>query len=94
MKKNSVLKVILLAILCVVVCTWIFPSLTFNQELVEGERAQTGIFDVFNYSTDLFRYFPYVIIMTLSIGAFYGVMYRIPAYRQLLDRIVEGFRGK
>ena len=94
MKKNSILKVILLTILCVVVCTWIFPSLTFSQELVEGDRAQAGIFDVFSYSVDLFRYFPYVILMTLSIGAFYGVMYKIPAYRQLLDRIVQGFKGK
>ena len=33
MKKNSVLKVILLVILCVVVCTWIFPAITFNTEL-------------------------------------------------------------
>lgn len=94
MKKNSVLKVILLVILCVVVCTWIFPAITFNTELVESDRTQVGLFDIFNYSVDLFRYFPYIIINTLAIGAFYGVCYRIPAYRRLLDKIVEGFKGK
>ena len=94
MKKNSVLKAILLTILAVVVCTWVFESVTFNGELVDGERLQVGIFDLFAYSIDVLRYFPYIIVMVLAIGAFYGVAYRIPAYRDLLDRIVEGFKGK
>ena len=94
MKKNSVLKAILLVILAVVVCTWIFPSIQFNGELVQDKKLQVGIFDLFSYSVDVLRYFPYVTLMVLAIGVFYGVAYRIPAYRDLLDRIVDGFKGK
>ena len=94
MKKNSVLKAILLVILAVVVCTWIFPSISFNGELVQDKKLQVGIFDLFSYSIDVLRYFPYVTLMVLAIGVFYGVAYRIPAYRDLLDKIVDGFKGK
>ena len=94
MKKNSMFKVVLLVILCAVVCTWIFPGLSYSGELVKGEVTQVGIFDLASYMLDLFRYFPFVLITVLSIGAFYGVAYRIPAYRVLLDTIVEKFKGK
>ena len=89
MKKNSVLKAILLTVLAVVVCTWIFPSISFNGELVQDSKLQVGIFDIFSYIVDILRYFPYVTLMTLAIGLFYGVLYRIPAYRDLLDKIVD-----
>lgn len=94
MKKHNVLKVILLCILVVVVCTWIFPVISYQNGLVESERAQLGVFGLFSYFVELFRYFPYVILMVLSIGAFYGVAYKIPAYRVLLDKIVGIFKGK
>lgn len=94
MKKHNILKVVLLSILVVVVCTWIFPSASYQAELVVGDRAQLGIFDLFSYLVELFRYFPYVILMTLATGIFYGVAYKIPAYRVLLDKIVKGFSGK
>jgi len=94
MKKNSIFKVVLLVILCVAVCTWIFPAISYSGELVESDRVQLGIFDLSSYSLDLFRYFPYILITALSIGAFYGVAYRIPAYRALLDEIVLKFKGK
>lgn len=94
MKKHSILKVVLLSILVVAVCTWIFPSASYQSELVVGERYQLGIFDLFSYVVELFRYFPYVILMTLATGAFYGVAYKIPAYRVLLDKIAKKFSGK
>ena len=94
MKKNSIFKVVLLVILCAVVCTWIFPGLSFSGQLAEGEMSQIGIFDLASYALDLFRYFPFVLTTVLAIGAFYGVAYRIPAYRVLLDTIVEKFKGK
>lgn len=94
MKKHNILKVILLCILVVVVCTWIFPVISYQNSLVESERAQLGVFGLFSYFVELFRYFPYVILMVLSIGAFYGVAYKIPAYRVLLDKIVSMFKRK
>ena len=95
MKKNNILKVVLLAILVAVVCTWIFPAVQYTQTSIEaGERVQVGIFNISEYMLILFRYFMNILLVVLSIGAFYGVAYRIPAYRLLLDRIVEKFKGK
>lgn len=94
MKKYNVLKVILLTILTVVVLSWIFPAVSFNTDLVEYERAQFGLFDFTVDLTDVFRYFPQVALTVLSIGMFYGVAYKIPAYRELLDKIATKFKGK
>lgn len=94
MKKYNILKVILISILVVTICTWIFPTQQFNQTLVKGDKMELGLYPLISYIVDLFRYFPYVVLVVLSIGAFYGVMYRIPAYRLTLDKIVDGFKGK
>lgn len=95
MKKHNILKVILLSILVVVVCTWIFPQATYQYEFQEGARSQLGIFDLSTYTIEgLFRYFSYILVFVLTSGMFYGVAYRIPAYRALLDKLVEKFKGK
>lgn len=95
MKKHNILKVIMLSILIVVVCTWIFPQAIYQYEFQEGARQQLGIFDLSTYTLEgLFRYFSYVLLFVLTCGMFYGVAYRIPAYRVLLDKIVEKFKGK
>ncbi len=94
MKKHNILKVVLLSILVVALCTWIFPSASYQAELVVDARNQLGIFDLFSYAVELFRYFPYVVLIVLATGIFYGVAYKIPAYRVLLDKIVKLFDGK
>lgn len=94
MKKHNILKIVLLSILVVVLCTWIFPSASFQSQLSIGERNQLGIFDLFSYFIEVIRYFPYVILMVLTTGMFYGVAYKIPAYRVLLDKLVKLFAGK
>ena len=58
MKKNSILKVVLLTILCVTLCTWIFTQISYSGQFAEGDRVQVGIFDLSSYILDLFRYFP------------------------------------
>lgn len=95
MKKHNILKVILCVVLVVALCTWIFPTISYDSGLVEETtRTQLGIFDLAAYIVEIFRYFPNIIIMTLVIGMFYGVAYKIPAYRELLDKIASGFKGK
>lgn len=95
MKKHNILKVILLSILVAVICTWIFPTASYQYELVIGERNQLGIFDLAPYISEvLFPYFIYVLLMVLATGIFYGVSYKIPAYRVLLNKIVKAFEKK
>ena len=95
MKTHNILKVILCVVLFVTLCTWIFPTISYKSGLVEETtRTQLGVFDIFAYIVEIFRYFPYVILMTLSIGMFYGVAYKIPAYSELLNAVVSKFRGR
>ena len=95
MKKNSILKVSLLTILLIVLCTWIFKTISFDGTALNvSDKSELGLFTLLSYITDIFRYFPYVPITVLSIGIFYGVAYKIPAYRALPDAIVRKFEGK
>lgn len=94
MKKHNILKVVLISILVVVLCTWLFPSASFNTALVEGERMQVGLFDLFSYPLVALSYFGYSFIYVLLIGAFYGVLSKIPAYKELLNKIVKGFKSR
>ena len=56
MKKHNILKVVLLSILVALLCTWIFPSASYQSSLTVGDRNQLGIFDLFSYTVELFRY--------------------------------------
>lgn len=94
MKKHNILKVVLLSILVAILCTWIFPSASYQSSLTVGDRSQLGIFDLFSYVVELFRYFPYIVLMTLATGIFYGVAYKIPAYQVLLENLAKKFKGK
>jgi len=93
MKKHNILKVLLITIVAVAICSWIFPSAQFTDTLVEGERIQAGLFDLFAYPGIALQYFGSILLFVLTCGIFYGVAYRIPAYHQLVERIVDGFQG-
>lgn len=93
MKKHNILKVVLLTILVVAVCTWIIPSAQFQSTLQVGERLQAGVFDLFSYPMVALQYFGNVLLYVLVCGMFYGVAYRIPAYNELVKKIVDGFKG-
>ena len=94
MKKHNILKVVLFSLLAVVVLTWIFPTSTFSTTLTVGKRAQMGIFDIFSYFGQGFQYFYQILIYALIVGGFYGVLSKIEAYRKLLDKIVDSFKGR
>ncbi len=93
MKKHNLLKVILFSVLVVCLCAWIFPTASYSGDFIIGDKAQVGLFDLTSYPMIIFSYFGYVAFYILCIGAFYGVLSKIPAYRKLLDKIAEGFKG-
>ncbi len=94
MRKHNILKVVLIALLAVVVLTWVFPTATFSTTLSIGERAQMGIFDIFSYFGQGFQYFYQILIYALIVGGFYGVLSKTEAYRRLLDKVVDAFKGR
>lgn len=88
MKKHNTLKVVLIALLVFLVLSWIFPAAYFSSEFVEEGRVQMGLSDVFNYFMTSVSYFGHYALYLILVGAFYGVLYKIPAYRTFLDKIV------
>ena len=94
MKKNNILKVVLISICVVVLLTWLLPTATYSSELTIGDRAQIGIFDLFSYPTVAMQYFLHILLYALAVGGFYGIASKTGVYRKLLDKIVDGFKGK
>ncbi len=89
MKKHNTVKVVLITMLVFLLLSWILPAAYYSGEYVEQGRVQMGLFDLFNYPLTALSYFGYIALFFILVGGFYGVLYKIPAYRSLLDKIVE-----
>ena len=94
MKKHNLFKVIGITIIVTILLTWIFPITYFGYSLTEEARMQVGLFELFAYGPTIFNYFGSVIFYVLVVGGFYGVLHKIDGYRNLLDKIVDKFKGK
>ena len=89
MKKHNTIKVVLITILVLLLLTWILPAAYYSGEFVDQGRVQMGLFDLFNYPLTALSYFGYIGLFLILVGGFYGILYKIPAYRAFLDRIVK-----
>lgn len=94
MKKHNIIKVVLITLLVVMVLSWIFPAAYYSGQYQEQGRMQMGLFDLFNYPLVAFQYFGSITAFIILVGGFYGILYKIPAYRVLLDKIAGLFEGK
>ena len=94
MKKHNTLKVVLITILVLMLLTWILPAAYYSSGYVDQGRVQMGLFDLFSYPLTALSYFGYIALFVLVVGAFYGVLNKIGAYRILLDKMVKKFDGK
>ena len=87
MKKYSTLLVVTIMILLIALLTWILPVTYFNGELIEAERAQTGLMNFFAYPGFTFYNFVYVFVYLLAIGGIYGLLNKTGAYRIILEKV-------
>lgn len=94
MKKHNTIKVVLIAILVITLLTWILPAAYYSSGYVDQGRVQMGLFDLFNYPATAISYFGYLAIFVLVVGAFYGVISKIGAYRDLLDKLANSFKKR
>ena len=88
MKKHNIAKVVLITMLVIALLSWIIPAAYYSGSYVDQGRVQMGLFDLFNYPLTALSYFGYIALFLILVGGFYGVLYRIPAYRSFLDKIV------
>ena len=94
MKKHNTIKVVLITMLVFLLLSWILPAAYYSGQYVDQGRVQMGLFDLFNYPMTAFSYFGYIGLFFVLVGGFYGILYKIPAYRSFLDKIVKAFEGK
>ena len=92
--KNNSIKVSLVVIICLMLLTWLIPAAYFSSgQYTEQGRVQMGLFDLANYPVTAVSYFGYIAFYIFAIGAFYGVLNKIPSYRAFLDSIAKTFKG-
>jgi len=94
MKKHNIFKVVLVTMFLLLVLSWILPAAYYSGEYVDQGRVQMGLFDLFNYPLTSLSYFGYIAMFIVFVGGFYGILYKIPAYRTFLDKIVNFSKGK
>ncbi len=91
--KHNTIKVVLVTLLLFMLLSWILPAAYFSTEYVDQGRVQMGLFDLFNYPLTSLSYFGYIALFIIVVGGFYGILYKIPAYRSFLDKIVKAVDG-
>ena len=94
MKKHNTSKVVLITILVFLLLSWILPAAYYSGQYVDQGRVQMGLYELFNYPLTAISYFGYIALFIIFVGGFYGILYKIPAYRTFLDKIVRAFAGK
>ena len=94
MKKHSLFKMIAIIVAVTVILSWIFPITYYGYSYTEEAVSPVGIFELFSSWPTLFNFFGTVVFYILTVGGFYGILYKTDGYRNLLDKIVTKFKGK
>lgn len=96
MKKTGLFKTIMCVLFGIILLSWIFSASYFTEgELMELGMYQLGFIDFFDlfFASFEFQYFLQILILLLSVGAFYGVLNKTGKYRAWIERIVNNFKG-
>lgn len=96
MKKNSLLKAILITFLVYVAASWIIPGGTFSSGVyTKGTTDPLGLGDLFIYpiSTSITSIFVLTGLIVLLIGGLYGVMNKTGVYKNIVEGTVNKFKG-
>lgn len=88
MKKNSLFKVILIVLGVLLLVSGVLGILGYFVPALEGKFSIIPIGDVFINFIQSFYYFFDTIVYLLVLGAFYGVLNEVPAYKKLIENIV------
>lgn len=88
MKKNSLFKVILMVLSVLLIVSGVLGILGYFVPALEGKFTIIPIGDAFINFIQSFYYFFDTVVYLLIIGAFYGVLNEVPAYKKLIENIV------
>ena len=89
MKKHSLFKVILIILGALLAVNGILAILGYFVPALEGKYSIIALGDVFMNFVQSFYYFFDTVVYLLVLGAFYGVISEVPAYKKLVDNIAQ-----
>lgn len=89
MKKHSLFKVILIVLGALLAVDGILAILGYFVPALEGKYTMIALGDVFLNFVQSFYYFFDTVVYLLVLGAFYGVISEVPAYKKLVDNIAQ-----
>lgn len=89
MKKHSLFKVILIVLGALFAIDGILAILGYFVPALEGKFTMISFGDVFVNFVQSFYYFFDTVVYLLVLGAFYGVINEVPAYKKLVDNIAQ-----
>lgn len=89
MKKHSLFKVILIVLGALFLVDGILAVLGYFVPALENKYTMISLGDVFINFVQSFYYFFDTVVYLLVLGAFYGVISEVPAYKKLVDNIAQ-----
>ncbi len=92
-EKHDLIKITLLAILFVLVLTWIIPSGVYQGGEVTGTLQRTGLADIALGGMMSVSFFLQQIIFIAVVGVFYGILTKIDGYKKLVENIAKKMKG-
>ena len=93
MKKHSLFKVILIVLGALLAVDGILAILGYFVPALEGKYTMIALGDVLINFVQSFYYFFDTVVYLLVLGAFYGVLNEVPAYKKLVDNIAQKVKG-
>jgi uncharacterized ion transporter superfamily protein YfcC len=95
-KKNCLFKILAIIMVVIALLTWLIPAGYFSGEYVNAGINRLGFTDFCQYLILPFfqSMFLEVLIFLLSVGAFYGVLSKIGAYNNLIEKIAKKSKKK
>lgn len=94
MKKYKIFKILFITLGIMALLSWIIPGATVGETVTITPKETVGLWDIFKYPVEVFRYFSPNAMFILAVGGFYGIINTTGAYNNVLNAIVKKFKNK
>lgn len=94
-EKHDLFKIVLLAVLITIVCTWVIPyGQIASGTYTKVDFARQGLSDILLAGVYSGSLFIQQIIFILFLGLFYGILSQVSGYKALVNKIADKLKGK
>ncbi|MBQ4583639.1 MAG: hypothetical protein IJA94_01950 [Bacilli bacterium] len=94
-EKHSLGKILSIVLVLAVILSWVIPVGSFNgSEFVDQGLLRIGIADFGNMLYYVIAMAIDKVLFLLALGAFYGILTKVPAYQRIVTTIAKKLKGK